>query len=68
MPPHLAAIQNIAVIGTLGVPLGAGMPAIYLAAARALIDAARQMQRETIEAGGCAPPVLTGGPRFTRTT
>ncbi len=67
MPAHLVAMQSIAMIGTLGVPIGAGLPAIYLAAARALIEAARQMQREAHDCGGCAPPVITGGPRFTAT-
>ena len=60
MPPHLLAMQNIAMIGTLGVPLGSGLPAIYLAAARALIEAAQQLRREQVEAA--AP---TGGPRWT---
>lgn len=60
MPPHLLALQNIAMIGTLGVPLGAGLPAIYLAAARALIEAAQQLRREEIEAA-----TATGGPRWT---
>ncbi len=40
----------------------------YLAGARALIDEAVRMSKaEAVDCGGCAPPVLTGGPRFTRT-
>lgn len=62
MPPHLVAMQNVALIGTLGVPIGAGLPAIYLGAARALIEAATQLQREAEH-----QRAVTGGPRFTRT-
>lgn len=37
--------------------------------AQSLAEVERHLRRiEAHDPGGCAPPVLTGGPRFTRTT
>lgn len=45
LPPHLRDIALTAMIGTVNAPIGASMPAIFLASAKALIDKALRMQR-----------------------
>ena len=45
LPPHLRDIALTAMIGTVNAPIGASMPAIYLASAKALIDKALRIQR-----------------------
>lgn len=48
LPPHLRDIAMTAMIGTINAPIGASMPAIYLASAKSLIDKALRMQRGEI--------------------
>lgn len=45
MPPHIQRLAATAMLGTLDAPIGATLPAIYLASARAIIRAAVKMQR-----------------------
>lgn len=46
VPPHLQRLTMDAMIGTLDAPIGSTLPAIYLAAARALVREALRMHRE----------------------
>ena len=45
VPPHIRRLTATAMLGTLDAPIGATLPAIYLAAARSIIRAAVAMQR-----------------------
>lgn len=45
LPPHLRDIALTAMIGTINAPIGASMPAIYLASAKSLIDKAMAIYR-----------------------
>lgn len=44
LPPFLSRLMNDAAMGTLAAPIGASLPAIYLAAARALIERAKAIE------------------------
>lgn len=50
LPPHLRDIALTAMIGTINAPIGASMPAVFLASAKALIDKALRMQRGDLAA------------------
>lgn len=46
MPAHLRTLTLCALAGTLRVPIGSSLPQIYLGAARALIDAAKNIAEQ----------------------
>ncbi len=49
VPPHIRRLTATAMLGTLDAPIGATLPAIYLAAARALIREAVNVDRKLRE-------------------
>lgn len=68
IPAFAAACGQMAEF-TIGLAIANGKaPAqALLSAARVLIASAQQVNAEVVDCGGCAPPVITGGPRFTET-
>ncbi len=68
-PAFISAAQGLVGAALLDqVMQGATPQRALLAAARELIRQAQELERiMPVECGGCAPPVITGGPRFTET-